>query len=304
MHEFSYRQGALHAEEVSLAAIAQAVGTPFYCYATATITREYQVFAQAFADVPSRICYAVKANSNQAVIATLARLVRGPTSSLGRAQTRPAGRHPARTSCFRAWARRATNSRRRSTPELFCINVDPSRAGAPRSLATAKARTPRSAPGQSGYRRQDACQDRDRASGKQVWYSAQSARDVYARAARLTGVRVAGVDMHIGSQITDCGPLTRPSSSWPDLVRTLRSDGHRIEHLDVGGGLGIPIGTVTTRRTRWRTPGGQGRHARPRCTLLFEPGRVMVGNAGVLIDARLYLKPPARRRISWSSMPG
>ncbi|MCZ7659963.1 MAG: diaminopimelate decarboxylase [Xanthobacteraceae bacterium] len=295
MHHFAYRDGVMHAEEVSLDALAAAVGTPFYCYSTATLTRHYQVFAGAFADVPSLVCYAMKANSNQAVLATLARLGAGADVVSGGElkRARAAGIPPERI-MFSGIGKTAAELAAAVDAGILCINVESEpELELLASIAAAKGRT--------------ACvslrvnPDVDPkthakiATGKsenKFGIPISRAREVYAHAGRLEGIRVTGVDMHIGSQITDLQPFDDAFVLLSDFVRTLRADGHRIEHVDLGGGLGIPY------REDDEPPPDPDAYARVvkratrdlGCSLIFEPGRLIVGNAGVLVTRVLYVK--------------
>src|SRR5438128_413082 len=184
MHHFDYRDGELHAEAANLTAVARTVGTPFYCYSTATLERHYRVFAEAFADVKAIICYAMKANSNQSVLKTFARLGAGA--------------------------------------------------------------------------------------------------DV-----------VSGGDMQMRSQITALGPLADAFNVLADFVRVLRADGHTISHIDFGGGLGIPYHADREAPPEPKAYAEVVKRAVKGldCTLLFEPGRLLVGNAGILVTRVLYMKP-------------
>lgn len=295
MHHFAYRDGVMHAEEVSLDALAAAVGTPFYCYSTATLTRHYQVFAGAFADVPSLVCYAMKANSNQAVLATLARLGAGADVVSGGElkRARAAGIPPERI-MFSGIGKTAAELAAAVDAGILCINVESEpELELLASIAAAKGRA--------------ACvslrvnPDVDPkthakiATGKsenKFGIPISRAREVYAHAGRLEGIRVTGVDMHIGSQITDLQPFDDAFVLLSDFVRTLRADGHRIEHVDLGGGLGIPY------REDDEPPPDPDAYARVvkratrdlGCSLIFEPGRLIVGNAGVLVTRVLYVK--------------
>ena len=295
MHHFAYRAGALHAEGVDIAVLAQSVGTPFYCYSTATLERHYRVFADAFADVPSLVCYAMKANSNQAVIATLARLGAGADVVSGGElkRARAAGIPPERI-MFSGIGKTADELAAAVDGGILCINVESEPELALLSqIAAAKERTVcvslRVNPDV------DARTHAKIATGKsenKFGIPISRARDVYAQAGKLRGVRVAGVDMHIGSQITELQPFDDAFALLSDFVRTLRADGHHIEHVDLGGGLGIPYrednepppdpaayAAVVKRATR-------DLH----CTLIFEPGRMIVGNAGILVARVIYVK--------------
>jgi diaminopimelate decarboxylase len=295
MHHFAYRDGVLCAEAVSLDALAKAVGTPFYCYATATLARHYKVFADAFADVDALICYAMKANSNQAVIATLARLGAGADVVSGGElmRARLAG-VPRDKIMFSGIGKTADELALAVEEGILCINVEsePELELLSR-IAADKGRTaPISVRVNPDI---DAKTHHKIATGKaenKFGIPISRAREVYAAAAGLPGIRVTGVDMHIGSQITELGPFDNAFALLAEFVRDLRSDGHTISHVDLGGGLGIPYhdnneppphpeeyANVVKRATR-----GLG------CRLVFEPGRLIVGNAGILVTRVLFVK--------------
>src|SRR3954454_2766257 len=232
MHHFAYRAGVMHAEAVDLASLAQAVGTPFYCYSTATLERHYRVFAQAFADVPSLVCYAMKANSNQAVIATLARLGAGAdVVSGGEVKRALAAAIPPERIMFSGVGKTTAELAAAVDADILCINVESEpELDALSAIAASKGRivcvSIRVNPDV------DAKTHAKIATGKsenKFGIPISRARDVYAYAARLEGVRVAGVDMHIGSQITDLQPFEDAFALLSDFVRTLRGDGHTIE---------------------------------------------------------------------------
>src|SRR5579862_1943708 len=295
MHHFAYRHGVLHAEDVSLVTLAEAVGTPFYCYSTATIERHYRVFAGAFADVDALFCYSVKANSNQAVIATLARLGAGAdVVSEGELLRARAAGIPANKIVFSGVGKTPRELALAVEHDILCVNAE-SEAEIEQlaAIAVGKGRSVdisiRVNPDI------DAKTHAKIATGKaenKFGIPISRAREVYARAAKLKGVRVAGVDMHIGSQIVELDPFRDAFALLADFVGALRADGHAIEHLDLGGGLGIPYrednepppdpdaySAIVKRAT-----GGLG------CKLIFEPGRLIVGNAGILVTRVLYVK--------------
>ncbi len=295
MHHFAYRNGVLHAESVDLIALADAVGTPFYCYSTATLERHYRVFAEAFADVDALICYALKANSNQAVIATLARLGAGAdvVSEGELLRARAAGVPPEKI-MFSGVGKTARELALAVEQNIFCVNVESeAELELLAEIAAGKGRTV-----EISLRVNPDIDPKTHAkiaTGKaenKFGIPISRARAVYARAARLKGLRVAGVDMHIGSQITALDPFNDAFALLADFVRTLRADGHTIRHIDLGGGLGIPYrednepppdpsayANVVKRTTRDLE-----------CQLIFEPGRLIVGNAGILVTRVLYVK--------------
>jgi len=295
MHHFAYRDGVLHAEAVNLQDLADAVGTPFYCYSTATLERHYRVFANAFADVPSLVCYAVKANSNQAVIATLARLGAGADVVSGGElkRARAAGVPPDKI-MFSGIGKTAAELALALDEGILCVNVESEpELELLSAIATSKGCTAnvsvRVNPDVDAKTHAKIATGR---SENKFGIPISRAREVYAHAARLPGLRVVGVDMHIGSQITELAPFDDAFALLSDFVRELRADGHTIAHVDLGGGLGIPYrddnepppdpeayAAVVKRATR-----GLG------CKLIFEPGRLIVGNAGILVTRVLYIK--------------
>jgi diaminopimelate decarboxylase len=295
MHHFAYRNGVLHAEAVDLVELAAAVETPFYCYSTATLRRHYEVFANAFADVKALICYAMKANSNQAVIKTLAALGAGADVVSGGElrRARAAGIPPDKI-MFSGIGKTAAELALAVDEGILCVNVESEAelellssiaAGKGRTAAISVRVNPDVDP------RTHAKIATGRAEDK-FGIPISRARTVYAQAAKLPGLAVTGVDMHIGSQITELTPFDDAFALLSDFVRALRSDGHAISHIDLGGGLGIPYrddnepppppqayADVVKRATRDLD-----------CTLIFEPGRLLVGNAGILVTRVLYLK--------------
>jgi diaminopimelate decarboxylase len=295
MHHFAYRDGVLSAEAVDLVTLAEAVGTPFYCYASATLERHYRVFAGAFADVDALVCYALKANSNQAVIATLAQLGAGAdvVSEGELLRARAAGVPPEKI-MFSGVGKTARELALAVDHRILCVNVESEAelellagiaAGKGRRVDISIRVNPDIDP------KTHAKIATGKAENK-FGIPISRAREVYARAAKLDGVRVVGVDMHIGSQIIELDPFGDAFALLADFVAVLRADGHTVTHLDLGGGLGIPYrednepppdpdayAAVVKRATR-----GLG------CRLIFEPGRLIVGNAGILVTRVLYVK--------------
>jgi diaminopimelate decarboxylase len=295
MHHFAYRDGVLHAEAVDLADLAAAVGTPFYCYSTATIERHYQVFTHAFADVSALVCYAMKANSNQAVIKTLARLGAGAdVVSEGELKRARAAGIPPQKIMFSGVGKTARELALAVDEGILCVNVESEpELDLLSSIAHAKGRIAhvslRVNPDIDARTHAKIATGR---SENKFGIPISHARAVYARAAELPGLRATGVDMHIGSQITDLAPFDDAFALLSDFVRTLRADGHTISHLDLGGGLGIPY-----REDNEPPPHPDAYAAMVKratrdlgCTLIFEPGRLIVGNAGILVTRVLYLK--------------
>src|SRR5258705_2150960 len=243
MNHFDYRNGVLHAEAVNLFELAAAVGTPFYCYSTATLERHYRVFSEAFAGERVMVCYAMKANSNQSVLRTLAKLGAGAdVVSGGELKRALAAGIPPNKILFSGVGKTETELRAALAADILCINVEsePELELLSR-LAVEAGKTARISVRVNPD--VDAGTHAKIATGKsenKFGIPISRARAVYARAAKLKGVRAAGVDMHIGSQITDLQPFEDAFALLSEFLRTLRTDGHRIEHVDLGGGLRIP----------------------------------------------------------------
>ncbi len=295
MHHFDYQGGVLHAEGVNLETLAAEIGTPFYCYSSATLERHYKVFSEAFAGVDSLVCYAMKANSNQSVLRTLARLGAGAdVVSGGELRRARAAGIPAGRIVFSGVGKTEDELRLALSEGIFCLNVESEpELELLSALAVEMGRTAHVSVRVNPD--VDAKTHAKIATGKsenKFGIPISRAREVYARAARLPGLKVAGVDMHIGSQITDLQPMAEAFALLADFVRDLRADGHEITHIDFGGGLGIPYHAdraappepVAYAQIVTRAAHNLG------CKLLFEPGRMIVGNAGILVARVLYVK--------------
>ena len=295
MHHFAYRNGALHAEDAPLARIAGEVGTPFYCYSSSTIERHFEVFRVAFADRPALVCYAMKANSNQAVLRTLARLGAGmDVVSEGELRRARAAGVPGDKIIFSGVGKTREEMALGLHEGILCFNVESEPELETLSeVASARGETARIAirVNPDVDARTHAKISTGKAENK-FGVPISRARAVYDRARALLGLAVNGVDMHIGSQITDMQPFDDAFALLADFVRTLRGDGHTIDHVDLGGGLGIPYrvdndppplpevyAKIVARSTRDLD-----------CKLYFEPGRLIVGNAGVLATTVLFVK--------------
>ena len=307
--DFLYRDGVLHAEDVPFARIAEAVGTPFYCYSTAALERSYRLFAAAFADQRALVCYAIKANANLGVISTFADLGAGADvvsgGELKRALTAgvPADRivfsgvGKTRAELAEALAAGILQFNLESEQELADLN----------EVATAASSV---APVAVRINPDVDAQTHDKIATGRVsdkfgipW---PEAREVYRRAAELPGIRITGIAVHIGSQLTDLAPLEAAFRSLASATETLRSDGHEIVHIDLGGGLGIPY--------RFDPATGAALDAGPTpaeyaelvatttgalgCAAILEPGRFLVGNAGVLVSEVLVVKEARGRTFA------
>jgi diaminopimelate decarboxylase len=296
MHHFDYRNGVLHAEDVSIAAIAEAVGTPFYCYATATIERHYRVFHDAFGDLDPLICYAMKANSNQAVLTTLARLGSGAdVVSEGELRRALKAGIPPKRIVFSGVGKTRQELALALETGIRCINVE----SLPELRLLSEVASAMGAEAPVSLRINpdvDAGTHEKISTGRKAdkfGIAFDKAGEAYAEAGRLPGLRVTGVDMHIGSQITALEPFDAAFDVLDDLVRALRADGHTIDHVDLGGGLGIPYSSAEDPPP---VPAAYAeivrKHIEPlQCELVFEPGRLIAGNAGILVGQVIYNKP-------------
>ena len=297
MSAFAYRAGVLHAEGVSLAEIARAVGTPLYVYAQGAIEDAYRGFAAA---VRAKICYAVKANSNQAVIATLARLGSGADVVSGGelARALAAGVNPFDIVFS------GVGKTRREIGEALAAGIGQINAESEAEIATISQVA--SAAGQTApvaiRVNPDVAVDTHEkiATGgyaHKFGIPLEETRGVYAAAHAMPGVRMVGLAVHIGSQIMEMAPYERAFRTLAELVGALRGDGLPVERLDLGGGLGIryteeaPPGPDALAGVIARTVGGLG------CALVVEPGRCLVGNAGVLLTGVIHTKRTPSRRF-------
>jgi diaminopimelate decarboxylase len=295
MNHFDYRNGVLHAEAVNLVELADAVGSPFYCYSTATLERHYRVFSEAFAGEKTLICYAMKANSNQSVLRTLAKLGAGAdVVSGGELKRALAAGIPPERIVFSGVGKTEDELRAALAADILCINVESEPELELLShLASEQGKTARisvrvNPDVDSGSHAKISTGKSENKFGIPL----TQARGVYALALKLPGIRVTGVDMHIGSQITDLVPLEAAFRLLAEFVQALRADGHTISHVDFGGGLGIPY-----HADREAPPLPSAYAAMVKrvthnlgCRLLFEPGRMIVGNAGILVTRVLYVK--------------
>lgn len=302
MHHFDYRQGEFHAEDVPISALAEAVGTPFYCYATATLTRHYQVFASAFEGLDALVCFAVKANSNQAVLATLARLGAGADVVSGGelARALAAGVAPGRI-VFSGVGKMPDEMRAGLAAGIHQFNVESEPEL--RALSDVAMAMGLEAPVTIRVNPDvDAKTHEKISTGKaenKFGIPWGRARQVYREAAALPGIRIVGVDVHIGSQLTSLDPFAAAFARVADLVGALRDDGHDIARLDLGGGLGIPYGEGDILpphpqdygRLIAELAGGLG------CQIILEPGRLIAGNAGILVTRVLYVKEGEDKRF-------
>ncbi len=300
MTAFAYRAGWFHAEAVSLARVAEAVGTPVYCYAGSVLADGYRAFAAAFAGQDAGICYALKANSNLAVVGTLARLGAGAdVVSEGELMRALAAGIPADRIVFSGVGKTRAEMKAALTAGIFQLNVEslPELEALSQVAAGLGVTAPvalRVNPDiDAGTHHKISTGRKENKFGIDI----DHAREAYAFAAGLPGVRAVGVAVHIGSQLTSLAPFRAAFKKAAHLVQALRADGHAIDRLDLGGGLGIVYREETpptpTDYAALVAEATQGLG----CRVLLEPGRALVGNAGVLLTRVLYVKTGLHRRF-------
>ena len=301
MDHFLYRDGRLHAEDVDLEALAATYGTPAYVYSRATLTRHFQVMTAALGDQPHLICYAVKANANLAVLDVLARLGSGFDIVSGGelARVLHAGGDPAKV-VFSGVGKRAAELEQALSMGIRCFNVEsiPELRRLDGVARTHGVTAPVSLRVNPDVDAQTHPYIATGLKDNKFGIPIAEAEAVYRLAAELPGIRVVGVDCHIGSQLTKTAPFVDALDLVLALVDRLATLGIHLEHLDVGGGLGI--------RYRDETPPDPAEYAaalRQRLTgrslqLVLEPGRVLVGNAGILLTRVEYLKAQGERHFA------
>ena len=302
MHHFAYKDGVLHAEGVSLSRLAEVVGTPFYCYSSATLERHYQVFADAFAGARALVCYAIKANSNLSVIKTLARLGAGAdVVSEGELRRARAAGVPADRIVFSGVGKTRAEMAYGLAEGIYAFNVE----SEPELRALSDVADALGLEARIAFRVNpdvDAKTHHKISTGKaghKFGVPWDDAFDLYRLAASLPGIDVRGVHMHIGSQITDLEPFENAFSLLTELVATLRAEGHVIDFINFGGGLGVPYQADAEEpplpqaygELVLKIAGALG------CRLLFEPGRMITANAGVLVSRVLYSKVANDKRF-------
>ena len=295
MDHFLYKNGQLMAEDVALADIAAAVGTPFYAYSAATLTRHYPLFTHALSPLPHNVCFAIKSLSNLAVLKLLGDLGAGmDVVSGGEYMRAKAAGVPGERIVFSGVGKTRDEMRLALTGGVRQFNVE----SEPELLVLSAVATEMGLTAPITLRINpdvDAKTHEKIATGKKenkFGIPISKAREVYAQAASLPGLQVVGIDVHIGSQLTELAPFEAAFQKVAELTEQLRADGHTITRLDLGGGLGIPY----TRSNEApplpldygalikRTLGHLG------CEIEIEPGRLISGNSGVLVSEVIYVK--------------
>ncbi len=295
MDHFLYREGALWAEDVPVKEIAAQVGTPFYLYSTATLTRHFHLFDEALDWGPHLVCYAMKAASNQAILRTLAAEGAGMDVVSGGELARAlAAGVPGDRIVFSGVGKTGDEIRAALEAQIRQFNVE----SEPEMAVISEIATSMGVEAKIAVRVNpdvDAKTHAKIATGKsenKFGIPIARAREVYAHAAALPGIKVVGIDVHIGSQLTQLEPFELAYTKVAELTEALRADGHEISRLDLGGGLGIPYARSNEApplptdygKLIQRTVGHLG------CEIEIEPGRLIAGNAGILVSKVIYLK--------------
>ena len=295
MDHFLYRDGELHAEDVPVAEIAAEVGTPFYCYSTATLTRHFRLFDEALDGMPHLVCYAMKAASNQAILKTLAQLGAGmDVVSAGEYLRAKAAGVPGERIVFSGVGKTRDEMRiaLESGVRQFNVESEPEMAALSEVAVSLGVEVPITVRVNPDV---DAKTHAKIATGKsenKFGIPIARAREVYAEAARLPGLKVIGIDVHIGSQLTDLEPFRLAYQKVAELTEVLRADGHEISRLDMGGGLGIPYERSNAAPPLPTDYGAMIRETVGHlgCEIEIEPGRLVAGNAGILVSKVIYVK--------------
>ena len=300
MDHFQYKHGVYHAEGVSLEAIAAQVGTPFYCYSTATLTRHYNVFASHFAGMDAKICYATKANSNLAVIKTLAKLGAGAdVVSEGEIRLALAAGVKSQDVVFSGVGKTAAEMAYALDAGIFQFNVE----SEPELLLLNEVALSKNTKARIAIRVNPDVDPKTHAKistgqkESKFGVPMKHALALYEQAVKLKGIEVQGVSMHIGSQLTKIEPFQQAFARLKAFVEELRSKNIAIRTVDVGGGLGIPYGEDAPLSPDDYAEAAKREMAGLGCQLIFEPGRMLVGNAGILVTRVIYVKKSETRNF-------
>jgi len=302
MRHFDFKNGEMFAEDVALSKIAQDVGTPCYVYSTATFERHYTVFADSFNGIDALVAYSVKANSNIGILATLAKLGAGAdVVSGGELQRALTAGIPARKIVFSGVGKTADEMRLaltvgirifnvESLPELYVLNGVAAELGKIAPIAF------RVNPDVTAGGHEKISTGKKENKFGIAWSQAEQA---YAEAAALDNIEIVGVDVHIGSQIDDLAPFEKAIAKVGELISRLRANGHTIRSFDIGGGLGIPYGDNSITPPPPDQYGAMVKRltANMDVEMIFEPGRMISGNAGVLLSKVLYVKQGEDRQF-------
>ena len=298
MDHFSYKNGVYHAENVALPEIASKIGTPFYCYSTATLERHFEVFSKAFEGVDASICFAVKSNDNLAVLRTFAKagawadvVSGGEIRKVIKAGIKPenivfSGVGKTREEMEYALTQEIFQFNVESEPELLLLNEVAISLG---KIAKIAVRVNPSVDAKTHAKISTGHKE------SKFGIAMSHALPVYKLATTLAGIKVQGVSVHIGSQLTNLAPFAEAFSRLRGFVELLRAEGIAITTLDLGGGLGIPYGNEQPPLPEFYAEIAKRETQGLAVKLLFEPGRLLVGNAGILVTKVLYIKHTENR---------
>ena len=297
---FPYIKAQLFAENVAISDIAKQVATPFYCYSNTAIKESYQDYQQAFASQDALICYAVKANGNQAVLATLAKLGSGAdVVSMGEIRRALAAGIPANKIVYSGVAKIESEIHYALTEGIFQFNVE----SEPELELISKVASKLNKVAAIAFRiNPDVCANTHAkiSTGKaenKFGVPISKARLAYKQAASLPGIKVQGVDVHIGSQLTQLAPFEEAYKRIALLVEELRADGHTIDVIDIGGGLGITYSDESLPSKQEYAQVAQNQLGHLNCKIVIEPGRSLLGNAGVLVSSVVFVKTGEERQF-------
>jgi len=297
---FPHKNNEMFVEDVALSNIAQHVQTPFYCYSSTAIETSFQAYQSAFSNQDALICYAVKANSNQAVLATLAKLGSGAdVVSMGEIRRAITAGIPADKIVYSGVAKTEEEIHYALSLGIFQFNVE----SEPELELISKVATYLNKTAAVAFRiNPDVCAQTHAkiSTGKaenKFGVPISKARIAYNRAASLPGIKVQGVDVHIGSQLTSLAPFEEAYQRIAELVIELRADGHEINVVDVGGGLGITYldEVIPSKQTYADLVKAQLGHLN--CKIIIEPGRSLLGNAGILVSSVVFVKTGEERQF-------
>ena len=297
---FPHKNNEMYVENVAVHDIAKTIQTPFYCYSSQAITKSFQDYQQAFSGQDSLICFAVKANSNQAVLTTLAQLGSGAdVVSMGEISRAIAAGIPANKIVYSGVAKTHEEISYALELGILQFNVE----SEPELELISKVATALNKTAAVAFRvNPDVCANTHEkiSTGKaenKFGVPISKAREAYLQAANLSGIKVQGVDVHIGSQLTSLAPFEETYKRIAQLVETLRGDGHDISVIDVGGGLGITYDNevIPTKRSYADMVKAQLSHLN--CKIILEPGRSLIGNAGILVSRVVFVKTGEERQF-------
>jgi diaminopimelate decarboxylase len=297
---FPYINSNMFAENVAISDIAKQVGTPFYCYSNTAISQNFQAYQQAFSEQDTLICYAVKANSNQAVLATLAALGSGAdVVSEGEIRRACAAGIPANKIVYSGVAKVESEIEYALSQGIFQFNVE----SEPELELISKVASRLNKTAAVAFRiNPDVCANTHAkiSTGKaenKFGVPISKARIAYKQAASLPNIKVQGVDVHIGSQLTQLAPFEEAYKRIAQLVTDLKEDGHEINVIDIGGGLGITYNDEVIPSKQEYAAVAKAQLGHLGCKIVVEPGRSLLGNAGILVSSVVFIKTGEERQF-------